>query len=397
MIRTYPERQAPVHNVLAQTQGQAHDSLFGLFVPYRIVVQRAGYPRNRRIETVAMLRTHYLLQDDCHLFLVNHIAGSLHIRLAVLIVYRCIYPLDGITQHPVHGFLVFQIRNHIGRIDTGKRLVMRVFQQARRTDGDRRAHHIEEGQEVFHQPFRQAGTEEGIQDHLIGCITQGYLIQVVCIHELVEDVGTEHHRLRDGYRCVVKLLEFRMTLHHVVDEGQTAALASQRTFANAGKVRVAVETVALENRYHPPVLHLAVLHNGFEDHPSVLVHILYRVPRNLLQELCWREHGTRVQPTRNMVLLYMVQERFGRYVENDVLQLLQVTYACHLFLGMRIAEDEIPEPEVVRHNVAQVHIHLLGVLVYKAGCIPAHIVPVFHLGRLENQRYERVLLAYFRH
>ena len=93
----------------------------------------------------------------------------------------------------------------------------------------------------------------------------------------------------------------------------------------------------------------------------------------------------------------MVQERLGRDVENNVLQLLQVTHPGHFFQRMRIAEDEISEPEVVGHNVAQVHIHLLGILVHKAGCIPAHIVPVFHLGRLENQRHERVLLAYFRH
>ena len=93
----------------------------------------------------------------------------------------------------------------------------------------------------------------------------------------------------------------------------------------------------------------------------------------------------------------MVQEGFRRYMEDDILQFLQVPYTSHFFQGMRIAEHEIAETEIVGHDVAQVHIHLLGVLIHKTCFILADILPVVHLCRLENQRNKRIMLANFGH
>ena len=274
---------------------------------------------------------------------------------------------------------------------------MGVFQQTGRTDGNRRSDHIKEGQEVIHQTLRQTGTEESLQDYIIVRIAQTYLIQIVGIHEFIEDIRTENHRLRNSNRCIFKFLKFCMTLHHVVYKSQTTAFSSQRTFANTGKIGIMVETVALENGYHPTVLHLTVFYNGFENHLTMTVHILQGIPSNLFQELCRREHGTRIEPTGNMIMLYMIQERFRRYMEYDILQFLQIPYTGHFFQGMRITEHEIAETEIVGHDIAQVHIHLLGILVYKACFILADVFPVVYLGRLENQWHKRIMLANFCH
>ena len=82
-----------------------------------------------------------------------------------------------------------------------------------------------------------------------------------------------------------------MVLHQVVDKGQTAAFASQRAVADACKVGVSVETVALEHGHHTLVFHLAVLDDGLEDEFPVGVHVLQAVPRDGPQELGNGEHG----------------------------------------------------------------------------------------------------------
>ena len=73
---------------------------------------------------------------------------------------------------------------------------------------------------------------------LVRGIAQCYMVEVVRLHELVEDIGTEHHRLRYHHLGILKLVELGMPLHDVVKECQTTALASKRAVANARKVAV---------------------------------------------------------------------------------------------------------------------------------------------------------------
>ena len=54
-----------------------------------------------------ILCTDHLLQNNSHLLLVYHIAGCLHIRLAVSEENRSIHPFYGIAQHTEH--LIFII------------------------------------------------------------------------------------------------------------------------------------------------------------------------------------------------------------------------------------------------------------------------------------------------
>ena len=104
---------------------------------------------------------------------------------------------------------------------------MGVFQQTGGTDGDRCLHRIEESKEIFHQPVGQLGTKEGTKNHVIGRIAQGYLIQLVGVHELVEYIGTENYGFRNHDGGIIKLIELCMAFYHVVNKSQTASFSSQ--------------------------------------------------------------------------------------------------------------------------------------------------------------------------
>ena len=124
------------------------------------------------------------------------------------------------------------------------------------------------------------------------------------------------------------------------------------------------------------------------------VDVLKGFPRNLFQELGYREDGTRIQPARDVVAADVVEEGFGRNGENHVLQFFQVMDAGHFLQGVGVAEDEVTEPEVIGHGFAQVDVHLLGILVDEHGIQFRGILAVTFFGRLQNQRDEWVVLAY---
>ena len=394
VVRTDTQGETAVDNVFSKSQRQAHRAFFGQFVVDGIIVDRAGHTGYGRIVTVAILGANHFLKDDGHLFLVDDVASGLHVGLAILIIYGGIHTLDGIAQHAEHLVLVVQIGNHVSGIDTGKRLVVGVFQQAGRTDGNGGLDGIEEGEKVFHQTVGQLGPEESLQNHVVGGIAQGYLVQLVGVHELIEHIGTKHHGFRNHDRGVFKLVELGMTLHHVIDKGQSAPLASQRAVADTRKIGIAVETVALEHGHHALVFHLAVFHDGFENNLPVCVDVLKGFPRNLFQELGHREDGTRIQPARDVVAADVVKEGFCRNSENHVLEFFQVMDAGHFLQGMGVAEDEVAETEVVGHGFAQVDVHLLGVLVDEHGIQFGGILAVTFFGRLQNQWDERIAPAY---
>ena len=67
---------------------------------------------------------------------------------------------------------------------------MGILQQRRRAHGNWRFHSIEEGEEVGNQRIRQLRPEEVLQDFFIRRIAQRDGIEIVVLHELVEEVGT---------------------------------------------------------------------------------------------------------------------------------------------------------------------------------------------------------------
>ena len=138
-----------VDDILTQSQGDIRDPIFRLLVTDRIEIQGTGHARHRRIEMIIITGAHHFLQDDSHLLLIDQVRGSRHIRLTVLIKDRGIHRLDSVAHRTEHIVFLLDLRYHIRRIDPGERLIMRIFQQAGGTHGDRAFHHIEESHQVL--------------------------------------------------------------------------------------------------------------------------------------------------------------------------------------------------------------------------------------------------------
>ena len=112
---------------------------------------------------------------------------------------------------------------------------MAIFEQRTRAHRDGAAGGFNEGEDVALQTCRECGAAEGIEDDGIVGIGERKLVEIIVVHEFLEEVGAEHHRLWNHHRGIVKLVEFGMMLHDVVDEGKTTTFASQRTFSDARK------------------------------------------------------------------------------------------------------------------------------------------------------------------
>ena len=124
-----------------------------------------------------------------------------------------------------------------------------------------------------------------------------------------------------------------------------------------------VKAFALEHRHHTLVLHPAVRHKGIQNDLSVRVHVLQRLPGNLLQKLRNGEEGAAGKPTAHVVVGEVVEQTLCRNCHDVVLQVFQVAHTYHFLHGARVSEYKVAESEVAVHAVAQIHAHLLRVLV----------------------------------
>ena len=65
-----------------------------------------------------------------------------------------------------------------------------------------------------------------LQNNLIVSIAQGYRPKIVIVHELVEEIGTEYHRLWNRDCGILKLIEFGMALDDIIEKSQATALTA---------------------------------------------------------------------------------------------------------------------------------------------------------------------------
>ena len=233
-----------------------------------------------------------------------------------------------------------------------------------------------------------------LQYLLVGSIAQGNGIQVVLLHELVEEVCAQHHRLRYRYLCILMLVHFRVALDDIVEKSQSTPLSAKRALSYAGKVGVAVELQPVEYGHYAYVLHPAVLHYGVEDNLAVGVNVLQLVPRDVLQECRYREDGPRGQPSAHVVSRHVVAQRVGGNLEDVVLQLLEARHAGYLLMCLRVAEHEVAEAHVLLHQAVQVYVHLCRVLVYEVESLFYGLLPVHSFAGVENQRHVLVASPY---
>ena len=148
MIGADSKTDTAVYNVFTQSHCQRNSTFFSLLVANRVIVDTACYTAYDRIETISMLFANHFLQDYSHLLLVDDVAGSRHVIFAPLIEDAGVDCFYGSGKHRESFVLVCAIWNHICRIDAGKRLVVRIFQQTTASDGDRCTYNREEGFQV---------------------------------------------------------------------------------------------------------------------------------------------------------------------------------------------------------------------------------------------------------
>ena len=114
-------------------------------------------------------------------------------------------------------------------------MVEGVLEQARRADGERRVDPRDQGAEIADVLGRQLGLLEGVGDSVIGEVGVGDLGQVVALHEVVEDVGGEDHRLRNRHLDVGKFFADRAWRAPRPGSGEDRRLAAELAVADSGE------------------------------------------------------------------------------------------------------------------------------------------------------------------
>ena len=295
---------------------------------------------------IVVTRTHNLLQNDRHFFLIDQVGSSRHIGLAIPVKDRGVDCFDGIADGTQHLVLIVDLGHHIGRVDSGEGLIMRIFQQTRRTDGDGAFHHLEKGHQIFDQPRRQTGPEEVFQNRIIIDIAQCNGIQLVRLHKLVENIGTDHHGFGNG-NGEIRVFQGRIPLHHRPDKCQATPFAAQRTVTNAGEIAVFVESFFLVNRHDAGVLHAAVLHDQIENQLPGFVHIFIVAHIDMFQYFGGREHGAGIKEAGEMIPAQVVNQRIVGDLEYFLLKVFKAFDPHDFLFRLRIENDEIAEAETL--------------------------------------------------
>ena len=261
---------------------------------------------------------------------------------------------------------------------------MGILQQAGGAYGDGALDDLEEGHQILDEPFREARTEEIFQNRSVFRVAQCHRVQFVGLHEFVEDIRTNDHRLGDIYHEIL-LFQLRITLNHRANERKTTSLAAERPLSDAGEVAVLVEAVFLVNGDHAGVLHAAILHNQVENQLPRLVHIRIVADIDVFQHLCGRKDSARVKEAGEMVAAQVIDQRIVRNIENLVLQILEVLYPHDFLLGLRIDNDKIAEAEPVGDLFAQILRIALRIFVDKGGSEFIRIYPVGGFRRFQHK------------
>jgi len=171
------------------------------------------------------LRAHHFLQNNRHFLLIDYIRCCSHIRFAVGIKNRSIHSFYSVAQQPKHFISIFKKRNHIGRIYSGERLVMRIFEQTGRPNSNRTSYHLKECHKIIDQFIRQFSLQKIFQNILIRQIGQCNLIKIVCLHKLIENIGAKNHRFRNRDTHTLIIFKYRMPLDHRIYKRKSSSFS----------------------------------------------------------------------------------------------------------------------------------------------------------------------------
>ena len=158
-------------------------------------------------------------------------------------------------------------------------------------------------------------------------------------------------------------------------------------------ITVVLQTV--EDSHDTDVLQPAVLHDCLQYDFAVSINIGYLMPRHLLQERRHREDGTCRKPAADVVTAQVAHERVVGNLEDVVLQVFERRDTHHLLLRHRVTENEVSEAHVLLQQMAQVHIHLLRVLVYEVETLGLGLLTVNGLRAGQDEGHVLVPSSYF--
>ena len=348
------ERHAPIHDVFAQTHRHFSHAIGREFVAHGVIIERASHAGKRRVEMVGMLLSHRLLNDNRHFFLVDNITCCHHIRLAIGKKHRSIDPFHRIGQQTDSALSVGEMRHHIGGIDPGKRLIVAIFEQARATHREGSVEHIVERIEVSHHRFGKVCIDKRPEDFGVGDIGKRQRIERVSLHKLVEHIGAKHHGVWDANHHAFKIVAHRVVFDHRIDKCQSPTLTAKATLTDTCKIAISVETVFVKFRHHAPVFHFSIFHDEVEkelSHGRSLANVAKSVHFHHLSN---GEERARIEPSRNVVALSVVEQRIGGDVEHIVLKLLQISDTHYFLARLRVDNHKIAKAEILHHGIAQV-------------------------------------------
>ena len=122
---------APVHDCFSQAQGQVNHPIFGPGQVHRVIIIRTRHPRQFRVEAVMVAFSHHLLDDHGHFFIHHPVPGRPAVVFGIPKKGGSIHKFNRLDQAAEPFIRVEEVVwNHFRVVDSGKRLMFCIFQQA---------------------------------------------------------------------------------------------------------------------------------------------------------------------------------------------------------------------------------------------------------------------------
>ena len=394
VFRREAEHLVAVHDGLAEAESHFRDTVFRLLVADRVEIDRTGHAREGREEIALVLAAADLLQDDGHLLLGEHVGRGCDIASGRGEVHGGIDTLDRLGEQAELLVLVLRMRNHIGRIHTRKRLVVRIFQLGRRTHRERLAHVADEDTQRIRKLLRERRSHEFREDFGVREIGVDDIFQAVLPDERVEVFGGDDQRAGYQHAHVLPLVVQVVFLEYVVQKGEAARLAAQGALADAGEPDGVVVRSGIETCDYAEPLADAVVADHPEIHLTHVRHILVGMDADRAEKVPDGKNTAAIEPAGDVVLVGQLPQGAVGHPGDHLLELIEVAGTRGDTTGLGIGHDEIAETELP----ADVFRHLLreglGALVYKAHPQLLGHRPHAFLRGLHQERHRRVLMPH---
>ena len=94
--------------------------------------------------------------------------------------------------------------------------------------------------------FRQPGIDKAVQNFFITQSRHGQCIQVIFLHELIENLGAENDGMGNGNRHIRIFPKKQVFFQKAVEKGETPGLATDGTFTDPRKTDILIIQMPVE-------------------------------------------------------------------------------------------------------------------------------------------------------